>query len=180
MSNCLIDYLKALLTPIIAVLAVYIAYRQWITARNQFRLNYFDRRLSIFTAVMEFVSGIDITGTIPQEKARAFLMKTREARFLFADDIDAYCTELYNKSEQLIIKKEVFKDQNPQTSERERMINEIVELKTWFHNQIPNISQRFEKYLGSCRDSMGEKKHSMRLDFSVDLVMCIKYRNSRD
>ena len=147
MSNCLIDYLKALLTPIIAVLAVYIAYRQWITTRNQFRLNYFDRRLSVYTAAMELVSEIGIMGTISPEKARVFLVKTREARFLFADDIDAYCTELYKKSEQLRIKEDVFRDTNPQDSKRERMINEITELKTWFHNQITYIPQRFEKYL---------------------------------
>lgn len=147
MSNCLIDYLKALLTPIIAVLAVYIAYRQWLTTRNQFRLNYFDRRLSVYTAAMELVSEIGITGTISPEKARTFLVKTREARFLFADDIDVYCAELYKKSELLGTKKEDFRDMSPQDSKRERMINEITELQTWFQNQISNIPQRFEKYL---------------------------------
>jgi len=147
LSNCLIDYLKALLTPLIAVLAVYIAYRQWITSRNQFRLNYFDRRLSIYTAAMELVSEIGMTGTISQEKARSFLVKTREARFLFADDIDIYCTELYKNSQQLRIKEEVFRDTNPLPPKQDHMIDEITSLKTWFQDQITIIPQIFEKYL---------------------------------
>lgn len=147
MSECLIDYLKALLTPVVAFLAVIIAYRQWITSHNQFRLIYFDRRLSIYTVAMGLVSEIGVTGTISQEKARSFLIKTREAKFLFADDIDIYCTELYKKSQQLRTKEEVFRDTNPLPPKRDRMIDEITDLKTWFQDQITIIPKKFEKYL---------------------------------
>ena len=39
-------YLAALLTPTVAVLGSYIAYRQWHLAQNKLKLDLFDRRFS--------------------------------------------------------------------------------------------------------------------------------------
>jgi hypothetical protein len=40
-------YLLAMLTPLIAMIVAFIAFRQWRTAQNRLKLDLFDRRLAL-------------------------------------------------------------------------------------------------------------------------------------
>ncbi len=46
--QALIDVFSALLTPVIAAIAVYVAYQQWQTNRRRLQLDLYDRRLRIY------------------------------------------------------------------------------------------------------------------------------------
>ena len=144
---CLIDYSKALLTPLIAFIAVGIAYQQWITSRNQFRLNYFDKRVAVYTATMEFVAEILTNMTCTQESNRIYLVKTREARFLFEKEIEDYLLEINKKATKLMIYSEIKKNKSQMSGTLDEDIEKI-ELFQWFlQQQTSVIPSKFEKYL---------------------------------
>ena len=138
----IIDIFKALLTPLIAILAGWIAYQQLITARRQFRLNYFDKRISVYTAAMEFVTGIVSNGTCTKESSRTFLVKIREARFLFENDIEKYLLGLHKKAEQLMINRQLQESGAPNPNSQDNAT-----ILIWFIEQMTVIPIKFEKFL---------------------------------
>lgn len=54
----LTDVLSALLTPLIAAIAVYIAYRQFRVERLRLQHELYERRLKVYRAVQSFLSDI--------------------------------------------------------------------------------------------------------------------------
>jgi len=49
-----IQILAALLTPVVALMAVYFARQQWLTARDKLKIDLFEKRWAIYTATMDF------------------------------------------------------------------------------------------------------------------------------
>jgi hypothetical protein len=92
-------YLSAMLTPLIAIIVAFIAFRQWRTARNRLKLDLFDRRLSVYTAARTFVANIVIDGGVSRDATFKFLSEMREAKWLFSKEIEAYLlAEIYRKA----------------------------------------------------------------------------------
>jgi hypothetical protein len=98
---CLIDWEKlvrvfaALLTPVIACVAAYIAWQQYKTNKNQFRLALFERRLKLFNFTGDLIAVALRQGRVGNDDLTKFLWETRESGFLFGPDIFAYLHELY-------------------------------------------------------------------------------------
>ena len=82
-------YLTALMTPVVAVGAILIAYRQWRTAQNKLKLDLFDRRLAVYHQVKQFVRD-----TLRRDKTNdwdfTFLRETQTAKWLFGPEVDAF------------------------------------------------------------------------------------------
>jgi hypothetical protein len=55
---------SALLTPLIAIIVVLIAYRQWKTAHNRLKLDLFDKRLAIHSAARDLIATVTSYGEI--------------------------------------------------------------------------------------------------------------------
>lgn len=57
-----VEYVKALGTPIVALIAASIAggiaYRQWVTARNKLKLDLFDRRMAVYMSAVRVLEQI--------------------------------------------------------------------------------------------------------------------------
>ena len=60
-----IQMFSALLTPVIAAIAVYIAHQQWQTNCRRLELDSCDRRLRVYQAVSQFISKV-LTDLSPQ------------------------------------------------------------------------------------------------------------------
>jgi hypothetical protein len=52
----LINISKALLTPLIAIIATYIAWQQWKTNQKKLNLERYDRRLRVYEEVIKILS----------------------------------------------------------------------------------------------------------------------------
>jgi hypothetical protein len=76
----------------------YIAWQQWQTAKNKFRLDLFDRRFPVFQAAMKLVWIAAEKGDIPEEARREFLIATRGVEFLFDQKLQKYCDKLANEA----------------------------------------------------------------------------------
>ena len=141
---CSIDWEKvvrvssALLTPLIAVLATYIAWQQHKTNRNQFRLALLEKRLKVFNGAGELIATVMRKAKIDSDGLAKFLWETRERDFLFGTDIAAYLDELYGKAADV----HVFEDA---VDEEQR--NEKKEALSWFAGQGDELKKKFGKYM---------------------------------
>src|SRR5690606_31368900 len=80
-------YLAALLTPTVAILGSFIAYRQWRLAQNKLKLDLFDRRYSVYKAAHSLLASIMTSGKAKDDDLYKFLLATREAKWLLDSSV---------------------------------------------------------------------------------------------
>jgi hypothetical protein len=143
----LIDISAALLTPIIAILAAYIAWQQWHTNRNKLKLDLFDRRFQILENVRKFIAPILTSGTVEHGADIQFLRDTKSARFLFQDDakILSLINEIYERAVRLDTLEKTEKGGSHQTLTNN--LNKQNEIKEWYAEKLTTIDDIFKKYL---------------------------------
>jgi len=83
-------YLTALLTPTVAILGAFIAFRQWKLAQNKLKLDLFDRRFKVYEAARKFLSSVVTNGEVTDEALHAFMYGTREAEWVLSQAVADY------------------------------------------------------------------------------------------
>ena len=78
-----VNIFSALLTPVIAIIATYIAWQQWKANELKLRLERYERRLSIYQDVIKMLSLIMRDADAKIEDLMTFRANTAEADFLF-------------------------------------------------------------------------------------------------
>lgn len=96
-----ITYLSALLTPLVALLGIVIAFRQWRTAQQKLKLDLFNRRFVVYDATMLAMSTVARRGSIRPDEVEQFAAGTRGAKFLFNEEVEAYLERLYAHLDQV-------------------------------------------------------------------------------
>lgn len=141
------EYIKALGTPVVALIAAciagFIAYRQWVTARNKLKLDFFDRRMEIYRlaiTVLERIRDDDGDAVIAMHKLDAALPATR---WLFNIDVALHLHELELRSWAAFHRYANFKSNNPHLSQ-EFLENEKLEKYEAYQSEI----QRLDKLIG--------------------------------
>lgn len=143
-----VDLLSALLTPLIAVIATYIAYQQYRANQLKLRHDLYDRRLQVFNAVAEFLAHVMREGTTDRAQLMTLLQKTRESYFLFGNQVSKYVTELYEKGVDLeYYDKQLDHSGLPVGEERTRLAHQQGDLLKWFADQFDVIRPLFAKTL---------------------------------
>jgi hypothetical protein len=141
-----ISVLSACLTPAIAVLTGYIAYRQWRTADLKLRLDLFDRRHEVYTAAREMLASVIRTGNVSDEELIRFTDGTHDARWLMNRKAAGYLQkELYDKLIDLQTLQKSTAGLSPQ--ERVKNLASQAELKKWFGRQFAVLDGHFDKAL---------------------------------
>jgi hypothetical protein len=82
--------LSSLATPFIAVLGIWIAYRQSRTARYKLKLDLYETRLSIYEAARHAIGTIVTSGQTNNEIERTFLVGIAGAKWLFDKELERY------------------------------------------------------------------------------------------
>jgi hypothetical protein len=138
----------ATLSVSIATLLVtgYIAWQQWQTAKNKFRLDLFDRRFPVFEAAMRLVSIAVQKGDIPDEARQEFLLATKGVEFLFNKKLQEYCNKLANEALYVIIGKEKMKSLPP-GDEFAKSTEAWSDRMKWFNHQVEEIPRLFAPFL---------------------------------
>jgi hypothetical protein len=85
---------KALLTPVIAIVATYIAWQQWKTNQQKLILDRYDRRLKVYEDVRQILSLVCQDGKASNDDLLKFHRAVSEADFLFGSEIPAYIDEM--------------------------------------------------------------------------------------
>ena len=92
-----IEISKGLLTPVIAIVATYIAYQQWQTNRKKLNLERYDRRPRVYEEVRKILSIILRDANASTEDLLKFRTSVSEADFLFGPEISEYIDQNYKR-----------------------------------------------------------------------------------
>ena len=147
-SLLIIDILSAALTPIIAVLAVYIAYQQHCVNRQRLQYELYERRLGIYKVVAQHLSHIATMNQITFTQCQDFHKETFEGVFLFSklvqnyiDEIDRNSQEFFAISEELSLRKKPSHLDEKQREAKKQLLQ-------WFLEKHQSSKEFFAKELG--------------------------------
>jgi hypothetical protein len=144
----LIDLFSALLTPLIAILAVYIAWQQYRIQHKTFNGQMYERRHTVFKAFMSFFSEIMRDGRITYPRLAQFYAEASDADFLFRKSIADKREELHTRGIAMARCYEIMYPHDgspglPVGDERSKVAHEHNEHLTWFIAQIAETKRLF-------------------------------------
>jgi hypothetical protein len=126
-----------LLTPLIAIMALYIARQQWVTNRRQLRLALFERRLAVYNSTKAIIVVVIQRARLEMDDVFKLDYETREHEFLFGSDISAYLKEVRDKALELYL----LDVPSPKPAA------ERTELVKWFLLQSNEARKKFGRYM---------------------------------
>lgn len=141
---------QALLTPLIAVVATYIAFQQWQTNRQKLVLDRYDRRLKVYEEVRKILSIILRDADASYDDLLRFRTSVSEADFLFGQDITEYIDEIYKRGLKLHYWNQQYRDatqEQPEDYDHEKVVEGSHVEFTWLTEQFEPAKQKFKKYL---------------------------------
>ena len=89
-----VQIFQAMLTPVVAALALLIGFLQWRTSHQRAALDLFERRMAIFDAISCIISGIVGSGVTTAQDASAFTRARQRVDLLFGPEVPAYLDKL--------------------------------------------------------------------------------------
>ncbi|MEW5957573.1 MAG: hypothetical protein AB1801_07610 [Chloroflexota bacterium] len=146
-GNRLIPYLSGLLTPVIAVVTAYIAYRQYKNDNERLKRDLYEKRYGIYSNLMETIALVVQEANVDMKTLINFKKSTREAYFLFGDDISSYLDEIYQKGLKLQTINKVLDGNLPVGEKRNQLADQDADLMTWFAAQFDVARVKFSRYL---------------------------------
>ncbi|MNV17955.1 hypothetical protein D3C71_1087620 [compost metagenome] len=144
----LLEVLKALAAPIIAVAALRVSRQQVRINENKLKLHLYDRRLKVYAAVKDLLTALSTVGTLRQAHLAAFRNQVVEADFLFGEDVQRYIALVDGKARSLII--ETHKNNRPRSDDAESITDpyeRVDELHDWFLDQHAEAKRIFRSFL---------------------------------
>jgi hypothetical protein len=135
-----------ILTAAVAGVTVYIAIQQWLTAKNKFRLDLFDRRFPVFEEAMRLAIAIGRKGICTDEHLREYAVATKGVLFLFNQEMEDYCRKLYNEAISVQVGKEKM-EALPPGDERRKSAEAWGGRMKWFNEQVDEMPKRFAPFL---------------------------------
>jgi len=150
---CVISILQGLLTPIIGLIAVYIAWQQWKGNQLKLKMDRYERRLRVYQEVVKMLK-VCANGEIREfSLILEFGAATAEADFLFGPEIRQYLDEISTRAAKLRSANVQYRDLTqpiPENYDHEKIVSEIGTQTAWFVEQLVEKSvakNKFGKYL---------------------------------
>ena len=142
----LIGIFKAWLTPLIAVVVTYVAWRQWRVNVYRLRLDLFEKRYAVFDATRKFLSLILRKATFEMNDFYEFRANVSDADFLFKKDVVKYLGNIDDKALQLNTTQDTYKPLLA-GDERTKLVKEEKEILKWLTDQLPELKKIFTPYI---------------------------------
>lgn len=142
------QFFSAFLTPIIALIAVYIAYQQWRLRQEHFQLELFDKRYKVYEGTKKFISIILEKGYPDENDISEFQESTHDATFLFENEVQRRLDNILEKGNKLnnINTYIALTEQASPDSAKEAKENEA-DIQDWFNDEYDRIKNLFMNYL---------------------------------
>lgn len=87
-----IDYFIAFAPLLLSIVSICISI---CTSRKQNKIALLDKRLAIYTDLKICISKVITEGKVTTQNANMFIFKARDVKFLFNDDVEKLCKEIY-------------------------------------------------------------------------------------
>lgn len=152
----LAEFSKAMLTPMIGVVTLYIAWRQWKINEQKLNLDLYDRRLKVYEEVKQILSIILRDAKASYEDLLKFYRATSEADFLFGPEIPAYIEEIYQHGVQLQAWNNQYRDYTqpiPEGYDHKKVCDGMHNELMWLIEQFEPAKEKFRPYLKIKRPS---------------------------
>lgn len=95
------EFLGAFATPLIAAIALYIAFRQHRNDEQKLLFDAYDKRHLVYAKVTQFLKNIFTEGQVEFIHFSVLAEAISESHFLFKDDIHNYLDDLWNNAHKL-------------------------------------------------------------------------------
>jgi len=144
----ILSFLSGLLTPVIAVVAIIIAIRQFKIQQYKVRIDLYDRRIIIYDAIMNFMIHVRQHGDASDNQIHEFIEKTSKSKFLFKGEIKEHIDKLINKALDLQeVNKELSNHNLLKGDERTNFAKEKTRLFKSLREQYNRTDELFLKYI---------------------------------
>lgn len=145
-----VTVLQALSTPVIAAIAVYIAWQQWKLSHDKVALDLYDRRYKAYENLRETLGIIMRSGTATDEEMLNFVRKASESDFLFERDVLDYHEKFYKNGIRLSYLRKVYdrgiRGEVP-NYDNNKVVDEEAALIEWFSAQYGESKKLYGTYL---------------------------------
>ncbi len=143
------EILKALLTPIIALLALWIAYQQFQVQKYRTKFDLFERRMRIYESVRETLVIVFRDASVEKANFTEFGTAIRHAKFLFDGHLLEYLKLIDQKIVSLVIinRKLYGEFRLPVGEARDKVAEEEYELNIWITKQLPVFEDYFFDFM---------------------------------
>jgi len=145
-----VNIFSALLTPVIAIIATYIAWQQWKANELKLRLERYERRLRIYQDVIKMLSLIMRDADAKIEDLMTFRANTAEADFLFGPEIPKYIDEIFSRGLKLRTANVQYRQagqEKPPGYDHTKVVEESDTQLRWLTDQFNPAKEKFGKYL---------------------------------
>jgi hypothetical protein len=150
-----LQVLQGLLTPVIGLTTLYIAWQQWKGNKLKLVLDRYDRRLSVYAHVVGFLRLVQRDFKPEMKDILQFTFDTAEAGFLFRPDIAEYIDEMCKRALELQAfraeYRDLFQPSPPAGYDHNKVVTGIHEQEVWFTKQLAVVKQQFKEYLDISR-----------------------------
>lgn len=139
-------YLRGFLTPVIAIVAVYVAWQQWRTNQSKLRVEKYDRRLRVYQEVVKILSIEVRDADVKLDDLVKFRAGAAEADFLFGPEIPKYVDEIYQHGLKIWRANAERREKTPSYIPGETAEELHSELR-WTVEQLAAAKDKFREYL---------------------------------
>lgn len=142
----ILEIAKALGTFLMALIAAWIAYKQFVVNRQKVAMDLYERRLKIYKEIRNILSIIVRKTNVELKDSTQFYWECMEADFLFANDITNYIDLVYKKCVDLCMHNEILatSDDAEQIALSSKIIHDIL---MWSFEENIALKGKFKKYL---------------------------------
>jgi hypothetical protein len=151
-----LQILQGLLTPVIAVIAVYIAWQQYKVNERKFAFDQYERRLHVYQEVHAFLMLVIRDFKPEVSDLQKFTVVTAEADFLFKSEISDYVDKMVKRAWILLAANSRYRDFTqvpPSNYDHQKVVTEMQEQETWFTEQLTlgKVKEKFKPYLDTTK-----------------------------
>src|SRR5215469_13606107 len=97
-------------TILIALAGAYIAYQQYIMTRARYRLDRYERAISLYSATTEFLHKVMRKGNAEYDQISAYRLATSQAYFILGHDIGSYIDDIVQRATALATNSSMYRD----------------------------------------------------------------------
>lgn len=139
-------YVTALGVPMIALIAAWIAFRQWQIARNKLKLDLYDKRMAVYEVVRKTLGKATSHGKLTQDDEVEYLSGIGSAKWLFGPEVSEYLKEtLWHRIVDFGLHNTM--SSGPASDERTRHIHARAETIKWLVKQYDEFDRICKPYL---------------------------------
>lgn len=140
--------LSALLTPVVAALGLFIAYRQSVIAQNKLKFDLFEKRFAVYDTARDLLRSATTSEQLTEEMLSIYRAGTREARWLCDKRVDDYLNKtLYAQSFLLLHLSDDLNRLELSDPKRPSTLRQLADAQSWFHQQQEILDDLFAQYL---------------------------------